>query len=147
MTRIVVAQGGMVEKIVGDAVHAVFNAPLDLPDHPRRALDCARALLASAEAQRATELGQRLGLGRTRIGIETGRAVVGDVGGSGRLDYTAHGDVMNTAARLEAANKELGTSICIGPVAASRIGREKLAPLGPHAVRGRGGTLDLFTLR
>ncbi|WP_372623621.1 CHASE2 domain-containing protein [Falsiroseomonas sp.] len=146
MTRIVVSHGGMVEKIVGDAVHAVFNAPLDLSDHPRRALDCARALLAAAEAQRATPLGQRLGLGRTRIGIETGPAVVGDVGGSGRLDYTAHGDVMNTAARLEAANKQLGTSICVGPVAAARIGVDRLVPLGAHAVRGRGVALDLYTV-
>jgi adenylate cyclase len=146
MTRAVVAHGGMVEKIVGDAVHAVFNAPLDLPDHPARALDCARALLAAAEAQRATPLGRRLGLGRTRIGIETGPAVVGDVGGSGRLDYTAHGDVMNTAARLEAANKELGTSICIGPVAAARIGPARLVALGTHAVRGRGAPLDLYTV-
>uniref|UniRef100_UPI0022EB70D8 adenylate/guanylate cyclase domain-containing protein n=1 Tax=Falsiroseomonas oryzae TaxID=2766473 RepID=UPI0022EB70D8 len=147
LTRVVVAHGGMVEKIVGDAVHAVFNAPLDLPDHPRRALDCAVALLAAAEAQRRTPLGTRLALGRTRIGIETGPAVVGDVGGSGRLDYTAHGDVMNTAARLEAYNKKLGTAICIGPVAAERIGRAALRPLGAHAVRGRAAPLELYTVR
>ena len=147
MTRIVVAHGGMVEKIVGDGVHAVFNAPLDQPGHPRRALDCAVALLAAAELQRATPLGQRLGLGRTRIGLETGNAVVGDVGGSGRLDYTAHGDVMNTAARLEAVNKDLGTAICIGPVAAAAIGVERLLPLGEVAIRGRPTPLALFTLR
>lgn len=146
LTRIVVAHGGMVEKIVGDALHVVFNAPLDLPDHPRAALDCARALLAEAEAQRAAPLGARLGLGRTRIGIETGPAVVGDVGGAGRLDYTAHGNVMNTAARLEAANKELGSAICIGPVAAGRIGREGLKPLGTLAVRGRAAPLAVYTL-
>jgi adenylate cyclase len=127
-------------------VHAVFNAPLDLPGHPRRALDCARALLAAAEAQRATPLGRRLGLGRTRIGLETGPAVVGDVGGSGKLDYTAHGNVMNTAARLEAANKQLGSSICIGPVAAARIGHARLVPLGPLAVRGRAAPLEVYTV-
>ena len=147
MTRVVVAHGGMVEKIVGDALHAIFNAPLDLPDHARRAHDCALALLAAAEAQRVTPLGRQLGLGRTRIGIETGMAVVGDVGGAGRLDYTAHGDVMNTAARLEAANKELGSAICIGPVAAARIGVERLVPLGPLAVRGRAMPLELYTVR
>jgi adenylate cyclase len=147
LTRVVVAHGGMVEKIVGDGLHAVFNAPLDQADHPRHALDCARALLEAAEAQRTTLLGRRLGLGRTRIGIETGPAVVGDVGGAGRLDYTAHGDVMNTAARLEAANKELGTSICIGPVAAARIGVERLVALGPLSVRGRAAALEVYTLR
>jgi adenylate cyclase len=105
------------------------------------------ALLAAADAQRATPLGVKLGLGRTRIGIETGPAVVGDVGGAGRLDYTAHGTVMNTAARLEAANKELGSAICIGPVAAARIGRDGLKPLGTLMVRGRAEPLELYTVR
>jgi adenylate cyclase len=146
LSRVVVAHGGMVEKFVGDAVHAIFNAPLDLPDHPRRALDCALALLAAAEAERATPLGRKLGLGRTRIGIETGPAVVGDVGGAGRLDYTAHGNVMNTAARLEAANKGFGTAICLGPVAAARIGTERLVPLGTLPVRGRSVPLALYTV-
>ena len=59
---------------------------------------------------RRSPLGQRLQLGRTRIGIETGPAIVGDVGGSRKLDYTAHGNAMNAAARLEAANKDLGSS-------------------------------------
>lgn len=146
LTRVVLAHGGMVEKIVGDAVHAVFNAPLDLPDHPRRARDCALALLRAAEAARASPLGRRLGAGRTRIGIETGRAVVGDVGGAGRLDYTAHGDVMNTAARLEAANKGFGTSVLVGPVAAARLGAEGLRPLGTLEVRGRSGALAVYTV-
>ncbi|HYF06628.1 MAG TPA: adenylate/guanylate cyclase domain-containing protein [Acetobacteraceae bacterium] len=146
MTRIAVAHGGMVEKIVGDALHVVFNAPLGLPNHPRVALDCALALLSEAEAQRTTPLGARLRLGRTRIGIETGPAVVGDVGGAGRLDYTAHGTVMNTAARLEAANKEIGSAICIGPVAAARIGHERLKRLGTIPVRGRAEPLDVYTV-
>ena len=70
---------------------------------------------------RRSPLGQRLRLGRTRVGIETGPAIVGDVGGSRKLDYTAHGNAMNAAARLEAANKELGSSICIGPGTAARL--------------------------
>src|SRR5215831_11344787 len=61
-----------------------------------------------------------LKLGRTRIGIETGPAVVGDVGIQSKLDYTAHGDAVNMAARLEACNKELGSAICVGPAAAAR---------------------------
>ncbi len=142
---VVMAHGGTVEKVVGDALHVIFNAPLDLPDHARVARDCALALLAEAEAQRSKPLGVRLGLGRTRIGIETGPAVVGDVGGSGRLDYTAYGNVMNTAARLEAANKDLGSAICIGPVAAERIGPDQLLPLGTIAVRGRANPQAVYT--
>jgi adenylate cyclase len=146
-TAIVIAHGGLVEKIVGDAIHAVFGAPVALPDHPARAVACAAALLRAAEAQRETPLGRRLGLGRTRIGIESGPAIVGDVGGSRKLDYTAHGTVMNTAARLEAANKTLGSAICIGPETATRLGPAAgLVPLGRVAVRGRSRELEVFTL-
>ncbi len=115
VTRAVVVHGGMVDKIVGDSVHAIFNAPIDLADHPRKAVECAAAILDAARTIGEMPEIRALGLGRTRIGIETGRAVVGDVGGVGRLDYTAHGDVINMAARLEAMNKQLGTSVLVGP--------------------------------
>ena len=108
---IVVAHGGMIDKIVGDAVHALFNAPLDLPDHSRRAFECALAMRAACAAFRERPQAKALGFGRTRFGIETGPVIVGDVGGGRKLDYTAHGTAINTAARLEAANKELGTDI------------------------------------
>lgn len=62
-------------------------------------------------------------LGRTGVGIETGTAVVGDVGIRSKLDYTAHGDAVNMAARLEAANKEFGSAICIGPAALHDVTR------------------------
>ena len=71
----------------------------------------------SANARDASELG----FGRTRIGFETGPVIVGDVGGLGHLDYTAHGDAVNSAARLEAINKVFGTAICLGPRAAAAI--------------------------
>ncbi len=132
VTRVVLAHEGMVEKIVGDSVHAIFNAPLDLPDHPRRAFECARAILAVVEEVRSRPLARELGLGRTRIGLETGLAIVGDVGGGRKLDYTAHGTAMNTAARLEGANKELGSSICIGPNAAARLDPKRIRSLGLH---------------
>ena len=143
--RVVTAHGGMIEKIVGDAVHAIFNAPFALDDHPRRAIDCAVALLAQSEQVRRSALGLKLVLGRTRIGIETGMAIVGDVGGSRKLDYTAHGNVMNTAARLEAANKELGSAICIGPGTASRLDPALLRPIGNVALRGLSQPLAVFT--
>ena len=98
------------------------------------------------EALRATPLGTRLVLGRTRIGIETGLAVVGDIGGIGRLEYTAHGMVMNTAARLEVANKELGSALLVGPVAAARLGPARLRPLGQLSLRGRSAPVEVFTL-
>ncbi|MBN9562622.1 MAG: adenylate/guanylate cyclase domain-containing protein [Alphaproteobacteria bacterium] len=143
--RVVTDHGGMVEKIVGDAVHAIFNAPFALDFHPARAVACAVALLEATETVRASPLGQRLRLGRTRIGIETGPAIVGDVGGSRKLDYTAHGNAMNTAARLEAANKELGSSICIGPGTAARLDPASLREIGTLTLRGQSRPVRVFT--
>src|SRR5262249_34165891 len=77
---IVIEHGGMIDKIVGDAVHALFNAPIDLEDHSRRAVDCAIAICAWTEAFRCRAAPAAMKFGRTRIGIETGQAIVGDVG-------------------------------------------------------------------
>jgi adenylate cyclase len=142
---IVTEHGGMIDKIVGDSVHAIFNAPFALDRHPERAVACGLALLDASEEIRASPLGRRLQLGRTRIGIETGPAIVGDVGGSRKLDYTAHGNAINRAARLEAANKELGSSICIGPGTAARLPPGSVRPIGTVTVRGQSETVDVFT--
>jgi adenylate cyclase len=141
---IIIAHGGMIDKFVGDAIHAFFNAPLDLPDHPRRTVECAVALRQWSAAFRHRGLPASLGFGRTRIGIETGEVIVGDVGISTKLDYTAHGDAVNAAARLEATNKELGSTICIGPVAASRCDAAGLRPLGKVGLRGRDEQYAVF---
>lgn len=140
----VVKNGGMVDKIVGDAVHALFNAPVQLEDHPRQALAAARDILAFTNAFMASEAPRRAALGRTRIGLETGEAVIGDVGTGGKVDYTAHGSAVNTAARLEALNKQFGTSICVGPVLRARLPDIAFRPLGAVDVRGRG-TMEVFT--
>jgi adenylate cyclase len=144
LSRIVIEHRGMVEKIVGDGLHAIFNAPLDLPDHPRRAVDCAIAIRDFGERFRNDVQAAAAGFGRTRIGLETGVAVVGDVGGGRKLDYTAHGDAMNMASRLESANKELGSSICIGPTTAAKLPDNALRPLGCLDVRGRSTPTAVF---
>lgn len=145
MCQVVLAHGGMVEKIVGDAVHAIFNAPVDLPGHPKRAFECALDIVAVSEKVRQRPLARELGLGRTRVGLETGPVIVGDVGGGRKLDYTAHGTAMNTAARLEAANKELGSSICIGPNAAAQLDPKRLRSLGQIRLRGLAAPVEVFT--
>jgi len=124
--------------------HALFNAPVALEDHPRQALAAARDILAFTNTFMASETARRAGLGRTRIGLETGEAVIGDVGTGSKVDYTAHGSAVNTAARLEALNKQFGTSICVGPVLRAQLADLEFRPLGAVDVRGRG-TMEIFT--
>ncbi len=144
LADIIVEHGGMVDKIIGDAIHALFNAPLDLPDHPKRAVECALALSKACAGFRDLPQARALGLGRTRIGLETGPVIIGDVGGRRKLDYTAHGMAINIAARLEAANKTLGTTICIGPTAAARLPAGSVRSVGKIRVRGVSEELEAF---
>jgi adenylate cyclase len=141
---LVIAHGGMIDKLVGDAVHAFFNMPLDLPDHAARAVACALAIRDWTETYRRGALPAALGFGRTRIGIESGPAIVGDIGVRAKLDYTAHGDTVNSAARLEAANKELGTQICVGPGTAARCAPGLLRPTGALRLRGLDEVADVY---
>jgi adenylate cyclase len=130
VTSLVVDHGGMVDKLVGDAVHALFYPPSAVANHTLQAINCATAIIAATETLRREPTLTHLGLGRTRIGIETGPAVVGDVGGSRKLDYTAYGSAINTAAKLEAANKVFGSSIAIGPRAVAACPDIAFRPLG-----------------
>ena len=127
LTRIIANRGGMVDKIVGDAVHAFFNAPIDQPDHVDQAIFAAAELRAFARIFAQTAAAKAVAFGRTRIGVETGQALLGDVGQGGRTDYTAHGDAVNMAARLQEASKTLDTTVLIGPRAAS-LTRQPLLP-------------------
>jgi len=111
--EIVMAHGGTIDKIVGDALHVMFNAPLRQLDHAQRAVKCALELDQWSERFRQREQQKGLDLGVTRIGINTGNCIVGNFGGKKRFDYTAHGDAINSAARLEAINARLGTTICV----------------------------------
>jgi adenylate cyclase len=77
--------------------------------------------------------------------METGPAIVGDVGGSRKLDYTAHGNAINAAARLEAANKDLGSAICIGPGTAARLDPSTLRRIGTLTLRGQSGEISVYT--
>jgi adenylate cyclase len=144
VNALVAQHGGMVDKVVGDAVHALFNAPDDLDRHVDKALACADEIRALTEEMRRRPLFIEREFGRTRIGVETGMTVLGEVGAGGKLDYTAHGDAVNLAARLQDANKFLGTQICVGPRAAGETSRT-LRAIGEHEIRGFG-TMALFTL-
>jgi len=138
LTGIIIAHGGMVDKTTGDGVHALFNAPMDLDQHTAAALACAKDIQAFSETFRTSGPAAEAGFGRTRIGIETGAVVLGDVGGSGKVDYAAFGSSVNIAARLQEANKRFGTAILLGPGARSELGDVALRDLGTIELRGIG---------
>ena len=144
MTEIVFAHGGTVVKIIGDAMHVLFGAPADQPDHAARAVACALELDAYAQVFRARWRERGVALGVTRLGIEAGPAIVGNFGSGKFFDYTAYGDTVNTAARLEAANKQLGTRICVGESVVSRVAGFKGRPIGDLLLRGRKEPLRAF---
>jgi adenylate cyclase len=138
MTEVVFEHGGTVDKYIGDCVMALYNVPLEDPDHVRSALHTALALQERTLEVSARWEG-RLGAAiRTGIGINTGEAVVGTMGSRQRLEYTAVGDTINLASRLEALTKEHGVAIVISEFTRQRLGDEFLTrELGEMTVRGR----------
>ena len=144
MTDIVFEHDGTVAKIIGDSLHILFNAPGDQPDHTTRAVACARDLDAWAQDFRERWKAKGIGFGVTRIGVHAGPALVGNFGGGHFFDYTAYGDTINTAARLEAANKQLGTRICVSAVIADSAKDFKGRPVGDLVLRGRSEPLRAF---
>jgi adenylate cyclase len=144
MTDVVFGHEGTVAKIVGDALHVLFGAPGDQPDHAARAVACALALDAFSEPFRARWRDKGVILGPTRIGVHAGPAIVGNFGGGRFFDYTAYGDTINIAARLEAANKQLGTRICVSASVAERVEDFRGRPVGDLMLRGRSEPLRAF---
>jgi adenylate cyclase len=144
MTDIVFAHEGTVAKIVGDALHVLFGAPGSQPDHASRAVACALALDAFSQSFRQTWQERGVALGVTRIGVHAGPAIVGNFGGGRFFDYTAYGDTINIAARLEAANKALGTRICVSEAVAERVDDFRGRPVGDLVLRGRSEPLRAF---
>src|SRR5437763_5756241 len=144
MTDIVFAHDGTVTKIIGDALHVLFGAPADQPDHAARAIACALDLDQFAQIFRKAWEGDGIGVGVTRIGVHAGPAVVGNFGGGRFFDYTAYGDTINIAARLEAANKELGTRICASQAIMAEVAEIQGRPIGDLILRGRGAPLRAF---
>ncbi|MBV9522057.1 MAG: response regulator [Alphaproteobacteria bacterium] len=144
MTEIIFAHEGTVGKIIGDGIHVLFNAPGDQPDYATRAVACAHDLDTWAEEfkQRWREKG--VNFGTTRIGVHAGPALVGNFGGNKYFDYTAHGDTINTASRLQAANKHLGTRICASEAVAKAAANFKGRPVGDIVLRGRSEPLRAY---
>jgi adenylate cyclase len=147
----VLAEGGTIDKYMGDCVMAFWNAPLPSPDHPFRAVRAAVAMIAAVSGlndELAREAGSE-GLSRfaVGVGINTGDCVVGNVGSRWRYDYSVLGDAVNLASRLEGLSKEFGVAIILGPDTAAAVrDRFVLIELDRIAVRGRATQSAIYTV-
>ena len=132
--------GGMVDKFIGDACMAIFNAPLDLKDHEDKAIQTAIEM-QEAIKELNKELSHPIAIG---VGVNTGLAVIGNMGSSTRFDFSAIGDAVNIAARLESSTKEVGVDILIGENTAQKS-KFKLKSLNPIKVKGKDKYLKIYT--
>ena len=134
--------GGMVDKYIGDAMMAIFNAPIDLPNHETVAVLCAEEIQDNIKK---ANLGIEIGLG-----VNTGYAVVGNMGSDTRFDYSAIGDAVNLAARLESSTKDVGEDIVIGydTISASSFNDQiMLKELDSIFVKGKEKPIKIYTLQ
>lgn len=147
------AEGGTIDKYMGDSLMALWGAPEPYPDMADRALRAALAIrrgIADDNRRRVAAGGQGI---RLRIGIHLGRVVAGNIGSPGRIDYTVVGDAVNVAQRLEEIGKQIGdpaddTNILTSAsVKAAAAGDYELEPLGTHALRGRREQVEILALR
>jgi class 3 adenylate cyclase len=140
-------EGGTVDKFIGDGVMAFWNAPVEQPDHVLRA--CAGALRSARRMERVNDAWEAEGRPRIRIriGLNCANVLVGNIGSSARLSYTALGDGVNVAARLEGINKLFGTTICISDSIYDLMRAEILVrPLKRVQVKGRKTEFMVYEL-
>ena len=133
---------GMVDKYIGDAMMAIFNAPVDVLDHETAAVLCAKEI---QDKVKNANLGVEIG-----VGINTGYAVVGNMGSDTRFDYSAIGDAVNLAARLESSTKEVGEDIVIGydTIKSSSFSEQiMLKELDSIFVKGKKKPIKIYTLQ
>ena len=146
MTPIIHATGGTVDKFIGDAVMAFWGAPLADARHAEHAVRAAIAMQQAMEPLVARLHARGLPGIHMRIGLHTGRVVVGNVGSTQRFSYTAIGDAVNLAARLEGANKAFGTGILVSGATAAQLPADiALRPLDDVIVKGKSEPVRVFT--
>lgn len=150
--RCVEAEGGTVDKYMGDALMAFWGAPETQPDHAERACRAARGIATAIEQDNRRRRAAGLAPVRLHVGIHSGPVVVGNIGAPGRINYTIIGDAVNITERLEGLARELsdGRGAVSTLVSAQTVGRlgpgHGLTSCGEHLLRGRHGPIEVFWL-
>lgn len=148
MVDILLRHGGTLDKFIGDAVMGFWNAPTTVADHPRRAVECAIEMIE--ETARLREQWEAEGKASIRIGIgiNTGEAVVGNIGSKRVFGYTVIGDAVNLASRLESKNKDYGTEIIVSEFTRERMGEDVPAfYLDEVKVKGKSQAVRIYEIR
>ena len=141
MTDIVLKSGGTIDKYMGDCIMAFWNAPLDCPNHQEKAILAAYKM---REKMKKLDLGFNIG-----IGINTGTAVVGNMGSEQRFDYSVLGDAVNLASRLEGQSKEFNTTIVIGEDTYNAVEKlhKRMYRLGRVVVKGKSNKVAVYSIK
>jgi adenylate cyclase len=147
LSQAVLAENGTIDKYIGDCLMAFWNAPLDVPDHAARAVAAGRRMIAAVAALNEDFAREGIAPLSIGIGINTGTCIVGNMGSGARFDYSAIGDAVNLAARLEGMTKDHGVPLIAGEATAAAIGRDGgLRFLADVNVRGRSTATKIFSL-
>jgi len=144
LSETVLRHGGTIDKFVGDAVVAFWGAPIARDDDADRAVQAAIAMYEAGEEFKKVADDDLPAIGCTRVGLHRGEAVVGNFGGEGRIQYTALGDGMNTAARLESANKSLKTTALVSNEVKVESTLDVFRPMGRIVLSGRAKPVEVW---
>lgn len=142
---IILKYEGTIDKFIGDAIMSIFNAPIEQADHAERAVKCALELDVYAEEFRKRQNAAGVPIGVTRIGVHCGVATIGNFGSHSRMDFTALGDTVNTAARTEGVNKYFGTRICCTDEVVKRCPNLFFRPIGDIVLKGKTEAVTLYS--
>jgi adenylate cyclase len=147
MTARIIANGGTLDKYIGDAQMAFWNAPLDDPDHAEHAVATALQMMESLDEFNAEIVKEGVPAFGMGLGINTGTVVVGNMGSDQRFDYTCLGDSVNLASRLEGQSKPYGVRIVLGPHTAEAVASKySVVELDSIAVKGKKEGVKIYTL-
>ena len=144
MIAIAFAHEGTLDRIIGDAVVIMFSAPVPQVDHQMRALTCAMEMQRFSRQYADHLIAQGIEFGYTRIGVHSGEVIVGNFGGRTFFDYRALGDPVNTAARLESANKQFGTLVCVSAATLAGCPGWPARPVGRVVLKGKSQEVAVF---
>ena len=136
---------GTIDKFIGDAIMAMFNAPITQEDHAERAVRCALELDVYAEKFRIAQNEAGIPIGATRIGVHTGSATIGNFGSSSRTEFSALGDAVNIASRCQGVNKYFGTRVCVTQDTVDQCANVRFRKIGDALLKGKKQFVGLYS--